>query len=60
MTPTRESSATYSGTTELDGMTVCNFMTSWGDGIFDVYRDIDESGELAQIRIELETEPPAG
>jgi len=55
MTPTRENNATASGTTELDGMTVCNFMTSWGHGVFDVYRDLDESGELAQIRIAMET-----
>lgn len=55
MKPTRENRATESGTTELDGMTVCNFMTTWGDGVFDVYRDLEDSGELVQIRIEMET-----
>jgi len=53
MTPTRKS-ATESATTEVGGTTVCNFMTTWGDGVFDVYRDLAESGELVQVRIELE------
>jgi hypothetical protein len=52
MKPTRESS-TESGVTEVGGATVCNFMTSWGDGLFDVHRDLDESGRLVRIRIEL-------
>jgi ribosomal protein S28E/S33 len=34
---------------------MCNFMTTWGDGVFDVYRDTGTSGELVQIRIELQT-----
>jgi hypothetical protein len=59
MKPTRENTVTESGTTELDGMTVCNFMTTWGDGVFEVYRELDESGELSQIRIEMETQPNA-
>lgn len=54
MKTTRES-PTESVTMEIDGMTVCNFMTSWGDGFFEVYRDFDELGQLAQIRIELES-----
>jgi hypothetical protein len=52
MRPTRES-PTESGTIEVDGMTVCNFMTTWGDGVFEVYRDLSELNELVQIRIEL-------
>ncbi len=52
MKPTRESS-TESGMTEVGGATVCNFMTTWGDGLFDVYRDVAESGQLVQIRIEF-------
>lgn len=52
MKGTRESS-TESGMTEIDGMTVCNFMTTWGDGLFEVYRDLNEVGELVQVRIEL-------
>ena len=39
--------------TEIDGMTVCNFTTTWGDGMFEVHRDLNEAGELVQVRIEL-------
>ena len=53
MTPTRKSS-TESATIEVAQASVCNFMTTWGDGLFEVYRDLGGSGELAQIRIELE------
>jgi len=53
MTPTR-SSSTESASVDLDGVTICNFMTTWGDGVFEVYRDLSESGELVAIRIELE------
>lgn len=55
MKGTRENS-TESGMTEIDGMTVCNFMTTWGDGLFEVYRDLNEAGELVQVRIELSKE----
>lgn len=54
MKPARES-ATESGITEIDGMKVCNFMTTWGDGLFEVYQDFDDSGQLARIRVQLET-----
>jgi len=37
-------------------MKVCNFMTTWGDGSFEVYRDLDDSGQLVQIRVRLEPE----
>lgn len=46
-------SPTESGMTVVGGATVCNFMTSWGDGLFDVYRDVSQSGSLIQIRIEF-------
>ena len=46
-------SPTESSTTELDGVKVCNFMTTWGDGICEVHRDVSKSGELVQVRIEL-------
>ena len=52
MEPTR-SSPTESGMAEVGEATVCNFMTSWGDGLFDVYRDVGQSGSLVQIRIEF-------
>lgn len=57
MKPIRENAPTESGTTEIGGEKVCNFMTTWGDGLFQVYRDLDDSGELVQIRIEMETAP---
>lgn len=44
---------TESSTTDLDGAKVCNFMTTWGDGIFDVHRDLSKSGALVQMRIEF-------
>lgn len=50
---TTRNSATESGTAVVGGVTVCNFMTTWGDGLFNVYRDLGESGELVQVRIEL-------
>jgi hypothetical protein len=53
MTPTRVS-ATESATVEIDGVSICNFMTTWGDGLFAVHRELSQSGELVQIRIELE------
>jgi hypothetical protein len=46
-------SATESSTTELDGVKVCNFMTTWGDGVFEVHRDVSVSGQLVQIRVEF-------
>lgn len=52
MQPTRES-PTESGMTEVGDVTVCNFMTTWGDGLFDVYRDLGDRGELVQVRIEF-------
>jgi hypothetical protein len=45
---------TESGMTEVNGVKVCNFMTTWGDGIFEVHRDLSNSGELVQIRIEFD------
>jgi hypothetical protein len=53
MQSTRTSS-TESGMATVDGEQVCNFMTTWGDGSFEVHRDLSSSGELIQIRIELE------
>jgi hypothetical protein len=50
---TARTSPTESGTTKVGGVIVCNFMTTWGDGIFGVYRDLSSSHELVQIRIEF-------
>jgi len=59
MSLTRKSS-TESASVELAGVTICNFMTTWGDGLFEVHRDLGESGELLRIRIEMEQEPRNG
>jgi hypothetical protein len=56
MTPTRKSK-TESASVDLAGVQICNFMTTWGDGVFEVRRDLSESGELVAIRIELEQVP---
>jgi hypothetical protein len=49
-------SATESGMVRLAGATACGFMTTWGDGIFEVHRDLDDAGRLLRVRIELGTE----
>jgi hypothetical protein len=49
-------SATGSGTVRLSGALACGFMTTWGDGIFEMHRDLDASGRLLRLRIELGTE----
>ena len=33
----------------------CRFDTTWGDGTFEVFRDLDARGDLARIRVELGT-----
>jgi len=50
-------SRTESSTTELGGVQVCNFMTTWGDGFFVVHRDMGKDDELIQVRLEMEPEP---
>lgn len=47
-------SATESGIAEIAGVTVCNFMTTHGDGIFEVHRDLSAAGELVQLRVEMD------
>jgi hypothetical protein len=56
MTPTRIST-TESASVDLAGVEICNFMTTWGDGVFDVHRDLGRSGELVRLRIEFEDIP---
>lgn len=55
MRQTRTSS-TESGVVEVGGAWMVNFMTTWGDGLFDVYRDVDAKGALVRVRIEFGTE----
>ncbi len=49
-------SSTESGVVTLGAARACGFMTTWGDGIFELHRDLDAHGGLVQIRIELGTE----
>src|SRR5207245_7980505 len=44
---------TESGTIEVGGAKMCGFMTSWGDGFYPIYRDLDEQGQLVRVRIDL-------
>lgn len=52
MRPVRDSE-TESGTLAVGGATVCGFMTSWGDGFFPVWRELDDMGNLVRVRIQL-------
>lgn len=47
---------TASGTVNVGGADMCLFMTSWGDGIFEVFADYDGAGRLARVRVELGSE----
>ena len=38
---------------------MCLFMTTWGDGIFHVFSDFDEQGQLVSVTLKLETEVTA-
>lgn len=42
-----------SGQLELAGVRVCGFDNRWGDGIFTVIRDLDRSGRLIRVRIDV-------
>jgi hypothetical protein len=48
--------ATESGTVRVGAALVCGFMTSWGDGIYPVFLDLDEGDQLVRIRVELGNE----
>jgi hypothetical protein len=41
------------GELDVGGVRACLWMTSWGDGIFPVFRDLDTNGALLQIRVQL-------
>jgi hypothetical protein len=45
--------ATESGSIVVGGARVCGFMTSWGDGVYPVFLDLDERDRLVRIRVEL-------
>ncbi len=50
------STPSESGTLEVGGAVLCGFTTTWGDGCFPVFRDLDSSGALARLRVELAPE----
>jgi len=49
-------SGTESGTITVGGADLCGFMTSWGDGLFEVYGDYDEADRLLRVRVALGSE----
>lgn len=44
-------SPTESATVSVGHAQVCGFMTTWGDGSFDVERDVDAAGRLVALRV---------
>jgi hypothetical protein len=48
-------SPTASGVVALGAAQACVFATRWGDGLFEVHRDLDAEGRLLRVRIELGT-----
>jgi len=51
-------SGTGSGTLELAGARLCLFFTSWGDGVFPVYLDVDADNRPVRVRIQLAAVEP--
>lgn len=49
-------SPSESGTVEIGAARLCGFMTSWGDGIFDVLAERDASGRLVRLTIDCGNE----
>src|SRR5436309_2931493 len=43
------------GTIEVGGAKVCLFFTSWGDGVFPIYLDVDSEERPVQVRVQLNT-----
>ncbi len=41
------------GTIEVGGAQVCLFFTSWGDGVFPIYLDLDDDDRPVRVRIQL-------
>jgi hypothetical protein len=44
------------GTIDVGGAKVCLFFTSWGDGVFPIYADLDHDERPVQIRVQLNTD----
>jgi hypothetical protein len=45
------------GTIEVGGAQVCLFFTSWGDGVFPVFLDLDHDDKPLQLRVQLNAVP---
>jgi hypothetical protein len=43
------------GTIDVGGARVCLFFTSWGDGVFPIYLDLDIEDQPVQLRVQLNT-----
>lgn len=43
------------GTIAVGKAKVCLFFTSWGDGVFPIYMDLDHDDRAIQIRVQLQT-----
>jgi hypothetical protein len=41
------------GTLEVGDAKVCLFFTSWGDGVFPIYMDLDDQDRPVQLRVQL-------
>jgi hypothetical protein len=44
-----------SGAVEVGGSRACLFATSWGEGVFPVYLDVDGDGTPVRVRVQLHT-----
>ncbi|MDB4954497.1 MAG: hypothetical protein JWO36_2066 [Myxococcales bacterium] len=44
------------GTIEVGGAKVCLFFTSWGDGVFPIYLDLDHDDRPVRVRVRLNTD----
>ncbi len=45
------SQPTESGVLDVGGARITGFMTTWGDGAFDVFRDLDAHGRLVRLTV---------
>ena len=43
------------GAIDVAGARACLFFTSWGDGVFPIYLDVDAAGRPVQLRVQLAT-----
>ncbi len=44
------------GTIEVGGAKICLFFTSWGDGVFPVFLDLDHDDHPVRVRVQLATD----